>query len=127
VLLSKRRSQLKQAVQVMVRQCMGYIAEAPDKVGAALRSGAGDVGARGWYSRWPAGRCMQNGCCVPRQHTAVCIGRRMCNMCRHLHMFKVLACPTGDQGRVDQDAAGADRGQGGCSPARLLCICLFVW
>ena len=40
VLLSKRRSQLKQAVQVMVRQCMGYIAEAPDKVGGccALRS-----------------------------------------------------------------------------------------
>ncbi|PSC75238.1 26S proteasome non-ATPase regulatory subunit 12 [Micractinium conductrix] len=31
VLLSKRRSQLKQAVQVMVRQCMGYIADTPDQ------------------------------------------------------------------------------------------------
>ncbi|EFN56675.1 hypothetical protein CHLNCDRAFT_56118 [Chlorella variabilis] len=31
VLLSKRRSQLKQAVTGMVRQCMGYIADAPDK------------------------------------------------------------------------------------------------
>ena len=31
VLLSKRRSQLKQAVQAMVRQCMGYIADTPDK------------------------------------------------------------------------------------------------
>lgn len=34
VLLSKRRSQLKQAVTGMVRQCMGYLAGAPDQVGA---------------------------------------------------------------------------------------------
>lgn len=31
VLLSKRRSQLKQAVQSMVRQCMSYIPDTPDK------------------------------------------------------------------------------------------------
>lgn len=32
LLLSKRRGQLKQAVQDMVRQCMAYSSEAPDKV-----------------------------------------------------------------------------------------------
>ncbi|KAI3426883.1 hypothetical protein D9Q98_006829 [Chlorella vulgaris] len=31
LLLSKRRSQLKEAVAAMVRQCMGYLADAPDK------------------------------------------------------------------------------------------------
>jgi hypothetical protein len=31
VLLSKRRSQLKQAVQSMVRQAMGYIEQTPDQ------------------------------------------------------------------------------------------------
>lgn len=32
VLLSKRRGQLKQAVQAMVRQCMGYLPATPDQV-----------------------------------------------------------------------------------------------
>lgn len=40
VLLSKRRGQLKQAVQAMVRQCMGYLPGTPDQVGrGAVRCG----------------------------------------------------------------------------------------
>lgn len=46
VLLSKRRGQLKQAVQAMVRQCMGYLPSTPDQVGRAACSQSADAYTR---------------------------------------------------------------------------------